>query len=186
MLRDIFMLALFSVLFCSCGNEAQITIKTNNPYIEHKEGVFLYNKKEFTGFLLAYNSGGDTQSLERYNGGKRSGESRYWYDNGLLREIANYKLGKKHGGQIGYWLNGTIRFKHQFLLDSLNGNQMDWTDRGILWRDVNFNNGKEVGWQRIYTENGKLRNNYQVINGRRYGMLQGEKCDSIEFKIQKK
>lgn len=170
------------IFFCvllACNFASEPTILSTNPDFKTDKNVAVFQGNPFTGYVITQGSGGDTVLFVHYKRGKPDGPYKRWYDNGTLRETGNYRNGSKNGIQKGFWLDGKPRFIFNFTLDSLHGNQKEWNDRGTLIWDGNYRMGKETGWQRKWTDKGKLKINYQVINGRKYGLQESAYCDTL-------
>ncbi len=168
------------IAFGGCHKTSQITIRSNDPGIVHENGKLLFKGNPFTGVFLQYNSTGDTNLLEFYANGLQEGSSVEFYDNQMVRANRYYHLGKKTGGHLGFWRDGSKRFVYHFKNDIAEGNQKEWTDKGILIRDFNYEKGQESGGQKMWYENGNIRMNYTVLNGRRYGLQGVKDCDTIK------
>jgi antitoxin component YwqK of YwqJK toxin-antitoxin module len=174
-----FLLVVFLLFQCHTKSPEKTIVARDNG-IEHKQGKLYYKGNLFTGFLLQFNSGGDTALLEHYVNGWQDGKSQTWYDNGKMREIRYYAKGKKTGTHLGYWPDGSKRFIFHFENDLPEGNQLEWTDQGVLFRDFNYKNGQENGAQKMWYANGKIRMNYWIENGRRYGLQGVKNCDTVK------
>jgi len=88
----------------------------------------------------------------RLKNGRRQGDYRVWYENGVLAEQGRYRDGLLHG-IIRKWnrrgqLLGTCRF------DNGTGMLCDWHDNGQLSSEISYVRGNMTGRMRWWAEDG--------------------------------
>ena len=102
--------------------------------------------------------------------------TRRYYADGQLAEERGYVAGKESGLHRGWWPNGSPRFVYAYAGGALEGESREWFPSGALWRDQHYARGHESGLQRLYWEDGRVRASYEVIEGRRYGLMGAKGC----------
>ncbi len=116
------------------------------------------------GYTITFNTGendepinlGKVLSRELYVNDKKEGLSYYYYNNGLIREVIEYKGNKKHGTATEYSINGNVITIQKFYNGVL-------TDRQKINRN-NENNMKQGLWQE-YTERGRVNKEMYFKDG---------------------
>jgi len=128
------------------------------------------------GYYFVYQESNDTLknsllSKEMFINDKREGVSYYYYSNGNLHKIINYKENMKHGEakeykEDGVTLKTIFKYRYDFLAssDAVNrysqsgekqGVWIDFHPNGKVKSQVNYNNGKITGLLKEYDSNGK-------------------------------
>jgi antitoxin component YwqK of YwqJK toxin-antitoxin module len=78
--------------------------------------LIMDNKKYLCGLYgkedINYYSDGTLKSNFFSFDGRAHGQQRIWYNSNLLMSISNFKNGKKHGLQEGWFGNGNISYKY--------------------------------------------------------------------------
>lgn len=98
------------------------------------------------------------------------------YADGHLQSRTQYLRGKKVGRFETWWPNGSQRSSVEYLDDVYHGEYRTWSKDGKAYELKHFYLGREAGLQQAWDENGELYLNYEVRNGRRYGMLNAKPC----------
>ncbi len=75
-----------------------------------------------------------------------------------------------------FWPNGTLRRAFDVRKDVRHGEYRTWTIDGKPYELKHFADGREDGLQQAWDENGRLYLNYEVRDGRRYGMVNAKPC----------
>lgn len=70
--------------------------------------------------------------------GKRHGEWRYFFPNGNLWSLGEYKNGLKHGKKEVYWPDGTKRYVGQFKDDEKSGKWTFFDTDGSILQEMDF------------------------------------------------
>jgi antitoxin component YwqK of YwqJK toxin-antitoxin module len=101
----------------------------------------------------------------------RFGEWKFYYENGNLKQIGNYKFDNISGEWKYYRENGDLRSVGNYNdYGSLNGESRFYHENGKLDAIGNYTTGKKTGKWRTYFNNGKLSS----IGNYEYGEITGE------------
>jgi hypothetical protein len=76
------------------------------------------------------------------------------------------------------WPDGRPRTEGTFLRDVRHGEFRSWHANGQLAELRHYVDGREVGRQQSWTPEGVLFLNYELRNGRRYGLVNARPCVS--------
>jgi hypothetical protein len=79
-----------------------------------------------------------------------------------------------------WWADGTPRTAGLFLRDVRHGEFRSWHANGQLAELRHYVDGREVGPQQSWTPDGILFLNYEVRNGRRYGLVNSRPCEPTD------
>jgi antitoxin component YwqK of YwqJK toxin-antitoxin module len=150
--------------------------------LELRAGVLTQHGHPFTGEAVEYYADGGVRSIERFEAGRRHGESRGWYETGSLEYVRPFIHGREHGVHLGWWENGVRRFVYRFEGGLQQGTSREWFSDGTPFRVFNYQDGLEAGPQKMWYADGTLRASYVVRDGRRYGLMGAKGCvtDSAE------
>lgn len=112
-----------------------------------------------------------------------------WYNDGQLMERRCYKDGRRNGLHEGWWPDGSKKFEYHYHNDAYNGEVVEWYEDGQMYRRMNYKDGHEDGRQQMWKPDGRIMANYEMKNGRKYGLAGVKNCttvwdenDSIIFK----
>jgi antitoxin component YwqK of YwqJK toxin-antitoxin module len=144
-----------------------------------RNGMTLLNNKPFSGWQYSLYENGDTSSLTPFLDGRESGIAKEWCANKLLKESRLYDNGKKTGEHKGWWENGQLKFVHHYVNDLSEGSQKEWYPDGTRYKELQYAAGYEKGLQKIWRPDGRLHANYEVRNGRNYGLTGTMHCKNI-------
>jgi antitoxin component YwqK of YwqJK toxin-antitoxin module len=97
----------------------------------------------------------------------------------LLVVWACHSAADKSGCSITYWENGKMRMLANYKEGVYHGRVYEWDAQGKIYRIGTYANGQEEGLQRLYYANGKIRANYEVIEGRKYGLAGTKNCRNV-------
>lgn len=148
-----------------------------------QQGITYIDGKKANGYLFAVNQQKDTLLLEGYAEGKKQGICYAKYPNLYYRYLQHYVSGKMEGRQCVWWENGKLKQEADYKNDVFHGKLREWNFSGILMRDNHYTDGHEEGKQRMWYDNGKLRANYIVKEGRIYGLSGTMNCfNAVEKK----
>lgn len=142
-------------------------------------GVTYCNEQLFSGWLFRLNEKGDTILLQPYMNGKLNGKAEQWYVKNQLMEERFYVNGRKEGTHKGYWENGQLKFEYHFMNDEHEGLQKEWYADGKVFRLMNYHLGHETGLQKMYRTDGAYIFNYEVKDGRMYGLTGTKNCKNV-------
>jgi len=140
-----------------------------------QDTVFL-DKSYYTGFIVGYHPSGDTAFTRGYFNGVLEGAQLTWGDQHILVGSEFYINGKKEGLQRTWWLDGKTQLRYCAIDDLYEGAFLEWNRKGILIKKFNYSKGQEVGQQRLWWDNGTVRANYEIRNGRKYGLIGLKLC----------
>ena len=157
----------------------QLYINMNQGNFITKQAVTYHDQQPFSGWQYSLFENGDTSSLTPFLDGKESGIAKEWYGNKELKEVRLYTNGKKTGEHTGWWENGQLKFIHHYTNDLSEGSQEEWYPDGNPYKELNYSAGYEKGRQKIWRPDGRLHANYEVRNGRNYGLTGTMHCKNI-------
>ncbi len=170
-------------IIASCRTEGSVPVyrwrNGDSVQISSRRGITSVNGEVAHGVLFFLNAGGDTIKTTQYRNGKEHGESRSWYDNGMLCEVRKYIDGRKEGTHFGWYSNGTPRFIYHYGKDIYEGEYIEWYSNGQLFRSQHFVAGHENGKQQIWFPGGQIKSNYVIKNNKRYGLFGTENCVNV-------
>jgi antitoxin component YwqK of YwqJK toxin-antitoxin module len=153
-----------------------VWVLTNDTAWQQQRGVLYYHRQPFCGYRYGLYANGDTASITPYYEGRANGLAREWYQNRQLKETRWYVNGEKTGEHRGWWPNGIAQFVYHFRQDVFHGVVQEWYANGQRFRHMQYVNGHENGLQQIWQPNGSLFANYEVRNGRNYGLTGTMHC----------
>jgi hypothetical protein len=166
----------------SCKNENTATIYLNidSVSIQTRTGQTLCNGSPCTAMIYRLAPATlDTIETAGYQNGREHGLFREYYANGSLKSIRKFDQGKKIGTYRSWWPNGNMQSEYAFIDDEYEGSCKDWDENGLLIRSKNYKHGHEAGLQQMWQSDGKLWANYEVRNGRNYGITGIKGCATI-------
>ena len=119
-------------------------------------------------------------SKELYVDDKREGLSYYYYPNGLLYQVINYRNNKKHGTAKEYDKDGHVtsilEFFNDYLVDKQNINRVvdgkkegiwrEYYDNGVVKSESVYRNDELNGYQKEYNQSGSLVAKQLFHNGK--------------------
>ncbi len=113
------------------------------------------NKK--SGEWKFYDENGKLRQIGSYMDGKREGEWKHYHKNGKLSDIGSYRDGKQEGGWKEYDESGELR----------DGEWKRYYENGELLSIGSYKAGKKEGEFKFYRDNGKLLLIFHYRNGER-------------------
>jgi hypothetical protein len=75
-----------------------------------------------------------------------------------------------------YWPNGQVKSAGTFLDDVRHGEYRTFREDGTPYELRHFDHGRESGVQQSWEADGTLFLNYEMRNGRRYGLVNAAPC----------
>jgi antitoxin component YwqK of YwqJK toxin-antitoxin module len=174
-----FTLAIALLSACAPPQKAQ-WVEWGDEFVSSSKGVTYYRGERFTGTQYQLYPSGDTVSVVAFENGLRNGMSREWFDGGRHKSIRFYHNGKMEGEHLGWYANGQRRFVYHFSNDVFHGSVKEWAMNGNPYREFNYVDGQERGRQKMWEADGRLKANYEVRNGRKYGLAGSKNCSSIK------
>ena len=112
----------------------QKIIETKGGY----EGKLIHGK--YTSFYLS----NQLKEQGQINYGLKIKEWKYWYPDGKLREVINWKNGKKTGKYLLYNDYGQLMAKGNFKNDKLHGKFFTYGPNGTITEKKKYKNGEEI------------------------------------------
>ena len=146
---------------------------------EKKNGILRIDGEPYSGFLFSLDKVNfDTLSLEKYIEGKPEGLQKRFYPGGPKMSERMFKDGKKEGIYLSWYPNGNKKAESNFREGEYQGTLREWTETGVLIREMNYEKGHEAGRQQAWDSDGKQLANYEVRNGRTYGLTGIKGCST--------
>lgn len=108
-----------------------------------------------------YHSNGQISAIGNTDGiGNNYGEWKYYYENGSLKEINNYKDGKEDGKNIKYYKNGQLKFEGQHIEGDRYGKFIWYKEDGKIKEAIELQRDSKYEialgkWK--YYDNGQLK-----------------------------
>ena len=91
-----------------------------------------------------------------------------------------YVNGLKGCVHEGWWENGARKFEYHFDQGNYDGDVKEWYPDGKPSLLLHYKHGVEIGLQRAWRENGTLYANYEVKDGRQFGIVNARLCYSVK------
>ncbi|GAA0720241.1 hypothetical protein GCM10009430_20200 [Aquimarina litoralis] len=164
------------------------TVHKTYLHYNHKTSQWLLNGEFYSGYIVSFYSNDTLKERTGVLNGKKQKKSTLWYSDGHFKEVANYHNGKLHG-EKKIWSAET----DHMLISHLNyyrgkphGEQKQWYTTGELYKKMFMNMGKEDGIQQAFRKNGDLYANYEVKNGRIFGLKKSVLCYGLKDENVKK
>lgn len=105
-----------------------------------------------------YYPDGHVQSIVTYKFGKEHGKTLYYYDTPNTLEIeVTMKRGKRHGDFKRYFKNGLLDTHCQYVNDSIEGNEVSYTANGEKSQEFTYVSGKKNGPHKAYYISGDIK-----------------------------
>ena len=98
------------------------------------------------------------------------------YADGRPAAVRAYHDGQKAGTHVEWWPSGALRVVAQYSDDAYNGEYRSWYETGRPYELRHYAHGRESGMQQSWTQDGTLFLNYEVRDGRRYGLVNARPC----------
>ena len=184
--QERFLSKIFLLLF-GCSFACQSALQKHPlPYsnvdsvvTEKKGGILRINGEHYSGFLFELDDlNSDTLSLEKFIDGKPEGIHREFYSGGIKKSVRTFEDGKKEGPSLSWYPNGNKKAESNFSKGEYQGTLKEWTESGVLIRKMNYDKGHESGRQQAWDSEGKQLANYEVRNGRTYGLTGAKGCST--------
>lgn len=160
----------------SVGRSTSAVIDVGAADVAQHGGVWRLAGRPFSGLLLERDPSGVVRMAVPLVEGLPDGREWRWYDDGSLESVRQYANGHKVGFHRGWWRGGRRQFEADLRDDGFHGRYRAWHAHGRLSDVRTFVEGREDGVQQSWTADGVLFLNYEVRNGRRYGMVNAKPC----------
>lgn len=100
----------------------------------------------------------------------------HFTESGSLLSQTAYRDGRKVGRFVSFWPDGQRRVEALYTGDTINGVYRSWHANGRLAELRHYLDGHERGSQQAWTDRGELFLNFEVRNGRHYGLTNSQPC----------
>jgi antitoxin component YwqK of YwqJK toxin-antitoxin module len=94
----------------------------------------------------------------RLSNGQLTGVAIYYFADGKVKEIANYKNGLKHGEWYQFNQNGNLIMQANYNENKKQGTWKVWDDSGKIRMKMKYHNGNKKGIWKEWNANGSLTN----------------------------
>ena len=85
----------------------------------------------------------------------------------------------RNGHVRQFWTNGALRSDVTYLADAYDGAYRTWYESGAPYELRHYVGGHEEGVQQSWTDAGVLYLNYEVHDGRRFGLVNASPCNTV-------
>ncbi len=167
--------------------ETELRVPLGAIAIDRTTGNRTHNGLPFTGIAFQFYPAGQLAATEAFQNGRRHGELKKWFANGRMAFSSNYEFGRREGITQSWWENGNKRSQTLYINDQPDGGAWRWYRGGEIFKAHNYAAGVPVGLQRAWRVNGKLYSNFEIRNGRAYGLRNSNMCvelDNEEISIE--
>jgi antitoxin component YwqK of YwqJK toxin-antitoxin module len=147
-----------------------------DTFLKKKGDTLYYKEQYFTGYQYSLYENGDSAFIYGFFNGVEEGWQRKYYPGKVLAEQRFYVNGKKEGSHKSWWPDGKSRMEFTAEHNEYEGEFKEWNSAGTLIKRFHYIRGKEAGRQQLWWDNGKLRANYEVRNGRTFGLIGSKLC----------
>ena len=97
-------------------------------------------------------------------------------DQGTLLSETTYRDGRKSGPFVSFWPDGRPRVKTFYVDDLIEGAYQSFHPNGQRAEWKRYSAGHEEGLQQAWTDEGELYLNFEVRNGRHFGLINSRPC----------
>ncbi len=95
------------------------------------------------------------------------GEVKWYFENGKVFQIVNYKNGSLFGDREVYYENGKMKSKTTYKNGKIDGNWKEYYENGNTKEAGSYMNGQKEGTWKTYYDNGKLKNEGEYVFDRK-------------------
>ena len=153
-----------------------------------KEGKVISSStsRNGSGNLTFYDAQGSKMSEGYFTKeGLRSGKTTFYYRNGNIKSVSNYKDGLLNGEKISYYYNGTMSAKNNYKEDEEDGYQVTYFVNGNKSHEGEVQNGSKMGVHIDYTYMGKVYSKSDYKDGELDGFIEYYHPDGkIDFEVR--
>jgi len=145
-----------------------------------------------------YHTNGQKHLVRYWENGEQNGTETWWYDNGVIDIVINYKNDILDGEYLSYTPDGSIIKKCFYVQNDKHGKEYFYFDNGLIEDEFNYVNDKKDGEQlyyKMFDEGHFLVNKEKYENGMfrtmeyaRYSKLDKGKmfiCDNRLYKVSR-
>jgi protein SCO1 len=98
------------------------------------------------------------------------------HPDGRLASVQAFRDGRKVGTHVTWWPSGAMRMMAHYADDAYDGEYRTYYESGHPYEVRHYRHGREAGLQQSWTADGVMFLNYEMRNGRRYGMVNARPC----------
>lgn len=142
------------LVLLSC-DELPVTIQHNDPLLTSEKGKIYYDGNLYSGVVEEKNEQGVLIVKDSIANGEKNGTCYKWWPNGNQKLIARFENGDYHGEVTNYY------------------------ESGQTFSVFHYDHGYESGLQQMWKSDGRIEMNYEVINGRKYGLTGVKNCVNV-------
>jgi protein SCO1/2 len=102
------------------------------------------------------------------------------YPDGRPASVQAWRGNRKAGSHAAWWPSGAIRLVARYDNDAYDGEYRTFYETGRPYELRHYSHGREAGLQQSWTADGVLFLNYEMRDGRRYGMVNARPCETVE------
>jgi protein SCO1/2 len=96
------------------------------------------------------------------------------------RLASDHEMGPRNGRYQTSWPDGALRSDVGYHDDAYEGEYRTWYSSGRPYELRHYGTGHEVGLQQSWTETGEIYLNYEMSDGRRYGLVNATPCNIVD------
>ena len=170
------LVAWLMMIVSSVGAATPAVVESSADGVSLVAGLWRREGDPFTGILIERDRSGVARMALSLADGQPDGLEWRWYEDGQLESIRRYEGGRKVGRHRGWWPDGFARFEADYENDAFHGRYRAWYAGGRMSDDRTYFEGRERGSQRGWTTDGVLFFNYEVRDGRRFGLVNARPC----------
>ena len=137
-----------------------------------KELMELYDpdkQRPYTGWVEELHFNGPVKDLIQYKDGKKHGRSTWWRENGNREEEKHYKDGKLHGRSTRWFENGQKASENTYKDDKPHGLWALWSENGLRKTQKHYQDEKLHGRSIRWFENGQKREEEHYQKDKKHG-----------------
>jgi len=159
-------------------NNTHINILSWDPKLKKVDGVFFYDGEAYTGELNNKLSDSNIKASAIILDGLLHGTLSEFYSNGQVRTEKIFTDGYENGSQKGWHSTGELSYDYTALRGVRDGLYQEYYPNGQLQVEAFYKNGIETK-RKIKDIEGVVIVNYEIRDGRYYGLLGSSSCITV-------
>ena len=159
-------------------NSTHINVLNWNPKLTQVDGVILYEGETYTGELDNKLLNNKIKASVSVVDGLLHGTLSEFYNNGQLRTKKIFSKGYENGSQKGWHSTGELSYDYKALRGVRDGLYQEYYPNGKLQVESFYENGIETK-RKIKDIEGDVIVNYEIKDGRYYGLLGSSSCITV-------
>ena len=112
---------------------------------------------------------------------QRDEKHEFFYEDGKLKTLENYKNGRLEGEALLYWPNGALKRKCSFVQGIREGLDQMWNEEGKLVDEGSYKAGKPIGKHRRWSGAGQLLEEIEYLEPPRFNIRQWDEKGSLRL-----